>query len=393
MGTRKSSRLAQKTFLFRWPKLLFYGSPAVAPRGVWVMLCATCCMVLCVCEWICGTAGHCTCVRDACVTVCLWVCGSFIAQSAGALFCEFSTEFRPFPTGFPSRIFAFADSFDLVSTRDCDCMRNWWPANSWHLFICPASRPKTNNKYLAVGMAMQVLFFPYFVPRPHGFIHNNFHAAAVAFLCTTFKFIMSTFTHTHTAIHAQTHTHSHWGKAANADSVKAFSWQVWGPRSPRHEIPGFLCAAGGSRFLLSRAAMTLHLHPGRGNLLLLLSSVLRLMSNFFCHPFFHLAIATIALPLPLVLAWISPVFRAVRPLLCNFFGATKWKLLVYNGSYHLKAKVAEFCNIPKIFPLLLLNFFHSLYYIFCTFTLGIFESSLLFLTFIPTKWLNVLSVG
>lgn len=157
MGTRKSSRLAQKTFLFRWPKLLFYGSPAVAPRGVWVMLCATCCMVLCVCEWICGTAGHCTCVRDACVTVCLWVCGSFIAQSAGALFCEFSTEFRPFPTGFPSRIFVFADSFDLVSTRDC--MRNWWPANSWHLFICPASRPKTNNKYLAVGMAMQVLFF------------------------------------------------------------------------------------------------------------------------------------------------------------------------------------------------------------------------------------------
>lgn len=251
MGTRKSSRLAQKTFLFRWPKLLFYGSPAVAPRGVWVMLCATCCMVLCVCEWICGTAGHCTCVRDACVTVCLWVCGSFIAQSAGALFCEFSTEFRPFPTGFPSRIFVFADSFDLVSTRDCDCMRNWWPANSWHLFICPASRPKTNNKYLAVGMAMQVLFFPYFVPRPHGFIHNNFHAAAVAFLCTTFKFIMSTFTHT--AIHVQTHTHSHWGKAANADSVKAFSWQVWGPRSPRHEIPGFLCAAGGSRFLLSHA--------------------------------------------------------------------------------------------------------------------------------------------
>lgn len=253
MGTRKSSRLAQKKFLFRWPKLLFYGSPAVAPRGVWVMLCATCCMVLCVCEWICGTAGHCTCVRDACVTVCLWVCGSFIAQSAGALFCEFSTEFRPFPTGFPSRIFVFADSFDLVSTRDC--MRNWWPANSWHLFICPASRPKTNNKYLAVGMAMQVLFFPYFVPRPHAFIHNNIHAAAVAFLCTTFKFIMSTFihTHTHTAIHAQTHTHSHWGKAANADSVKAFSWQVWGPRSPRHEIPGFLCAAGGSRFLLSHA--------------------------------------------------------------------------------------------------------------------------------------------
>lgn len=77
-------------------------------------------------------------------------------------------------------------------------------------------------------MAMQVLFFPYFVPRPHAFIHNNIHAAAVAFLCTTFKFIMSTFihTHTHTAIHAQTHTHSHWGKAANADSVKAFSWQV-----------------------------------------------------------------------------------------------------------------------------------------------------------------------
>jgi len=99
--------------------------------------------------------------------------------------------------------------------------------------------------------------------------------------------------------------------------------------------------------------MTLHLHPGRENpqLLLLLflgppldEQLFFLLSSCLCNNC-PASAADAALNFP-------SLPRAFRPLLCNFFGATKWKLLVYNGSSHLKTKVAKHYFFPILsFPI------------------------------------------